>query len=831
MYLLVFLLLISGLVECHGSGNVDATLSRAVNGTFEFDVFNVTFPNETLVVTHLTATITAGARDCDNIVVRLGNASGAVENNGTVSVRVTFVNASSVRGSIFLVTCGNVTSDTVWVVAWTLETANASDGPFSGTVSVRANTVPPMLITSIVVNGWEPVAIFKNISFSPDLMATWDSFFFDGFEFQVLSPFTYFPVNLTLMDNTTEKSELLGPDQIFIGPSDGCKSFATCLKSISARITVSPGVRETAGTTKIRWAITMMKSVCSRFVWSTGVLYDGEKQSNMRKANFTGSVWGYPDRCRSYFPELFSRSSSMVFSSQDNTELYGNTKGWMGLKAGPDGVWRWQYPPYKGQRAYYTNWGPGEPRNVSQCVFNNYSIWETIPCEEPHWEYCQCIPTQKMYPYYGLIDVTFKVRPSIRDRIERISQVRQMVHDASVAVAIVSSALADGGGSLLQAGRTGLIVRLLECKANKMTSLSQSDHPTGVSVAVTGPEGSDVFAGSLVSNSVIVASTWCVHGTTIWLTGRSAKLGDNMAAQFYFPAHSIRVHMFFLQTVVTSSLFVLMNVSGTAWFVLALAILAADVGILLSLMWYVLNHSPPRAVYEEKDNPIPQAFAARLLWVMTYKTGTWTSSATYPGYHKQYDLLFDEYIPGRKWYLLVELLTSFSLAVVGCAPTENCNTLNSVATAILLFNVLAMGALWPFHTRRDRMASALCAFGNLMTMVLHGIAGWTHMDLEGLDMAADLAMLAVSIVAFVKAVCGALRLAKKVIESRGKPKEEEAPLEMPLVISAGPAPAEQAASERPVARGTSDCSSLPPVMVAGNQKDKKLTPQQVDFEL
>ena len=375
-------------------------------------------------------------------------------------------------------------------------------------------------------------------------------------------------------------------------------------------------------------------------------------------------------------------------------------------------------------------------------------------------------------------------------------------------MAIVASALADSGGALLlQAGRTGLIVRLLDCEANKMSSPSRSDHPTGMSVAVAGPEGSDAFAGSLVANAVIVASTWCVHGASVWITGRRAlnPPGVTVASQLYFPAHSIRVHMFFLQTVITSTLFVLMNVAGTAWFALALAILAADVGIILGLMWYVLTHGTPRVVYEEKDNPIPSALAPRLLWYMTYKTGNWTSTATYPGYHRQFDLLFDEYIPGRQWYLLVELFTTFALAIVGCAPTENCGTLNSVATAILLLNVFALGILRPYHTRRDMVVSALCAFGNLLTMVLHATKGWAHMDLEGagqgLDTAADLAMLAVSVVAVVKAVCGALRLTRKVMDSREKPKEE-APLEMPLVVDAG-----------------------------NKKRDNTLTPEQVAFEL
>ena len=339
-----------------------------------------------------------------------------------------------------------------------------------------------------------------------------------------------------------------------------------------------------------------------------------------------------------------------------------------------------------------------------------------------------------------------------------------------------------------------------------MSKLSRADHPTGISVAVAGPEGSDAFAGSLVVNAAIVASTWCVHGASVWLTGRrAANRGVNVAAQFYFPAHSIRVHMFFLHTIVTSSLFVLMDVSGVLWSVLALAVLAAELGIILGLMWYVLTHGTPRVVYEEKDNPIPSALAPRLLWYMTYKTGNWTSTATYPGYHRQFDLLFDEYIPGRQWYLLVELFTTFALAIVGCAPTENCGTLNSVATAILLLNALALGILRPYHTRRDMVVSALCAFGNFLTMVFHAIKGWAHMDLEGagqgLDTAADLAMLAVSIVAVVKALCGALWLTRMVMDSREKPKEE-ASLEMPLMVQAG-----------------------------NKTKNNTLTPEQVAFEL
>eukprot|EP00759_Apiculatamorpha_spiralis_P022687 PhF_6_TR26691/c1_g2_i2/m.38905 len=81
--------------------------------------------------------------------------------------------------------------------------------------------------------------------------------------------------------------------------------------------------------------------------------------------------------------------TTIVSKSQNDALVRANMTGWICAAEGHDMTSDWRCLLSSGGKVVYTNWGPGEPKNTTACIyFDQQGLWWTRPCNEEHYGIC-----------------------------------------------------------------------------------------------------------------------------------------------------------------------------------------------------------------------------------------------------------------------------------------------------------------------------------------------------------------------------------------------------------------------------------------------------------
>eukprot|EP00759_Apiculatamorpha_spiralis_P022102 PhF_6_TR26427/c0_g1_i2/m.38245 len=329
----------------------------------------------------------------------------------------------------------------------------------------------------------------------------------------------------------------------------------------------------------------------------------------------------------------------------------------------------------------YTNWAPGEPRYDS-----NDSQKVVIDPTFGHW---YVYPEQdSRYTYYKVT-----MMPEVTDALV-LDQNITVILDQNVTVNITESSSPlptpntppsrnnsgggrnnsrSGGGSLpskelatsitviasvanyaslspstsLMAQRSMLVYRLMLCRLQDLKGLDDFSHPSSVEIE------QDQYKGALVVNFGFVTFLFLFH--VAYYKTRGEITPESKAAASRFPSHSIRAAVFFVQSICVTTFYILAQPQyPTVWKFVAAVLFLVYFGFLIWAFLRAMNKFHAIFVVSSNDVP-PEFFVSKVIWHLTWSKGEWKDQPEYPGFHFQCGVLYNGFVPSRKWYLAVEV--------------------------------------------------------------------------------------------------------------------------------------------------------------------------------
>eukprot|EP00759_Apiculatamorpha_spiralis_P019708 PhF_6_TR25509/c0_g1_i3/m.35590 len=281
---------------------------------------------------------------------------------------------------------------------------------------------------------------------------------------------------------------------------------------------------------------------------------------------------------------------------------------------------------------------------------------------------------------------------------------------------VASSLTVASAAGATQAGKTSMLIRMMICPDPNEVTLDFMSSPVAENI---GDEFNvRVYLGALVENTYIsVAVVFCHFGSAVlwackrWYMEGSTEPFHVFLTNVRFPSLSLVAFMFFYQTQVTASLYIVVNSKNSGHRVLAAVLGVFWVGLVLGLTGYTIlfrfkaewrdikDHEADKD--ENIDNVVLQSLANAInthgKWVDAKVLGESSS-----GFCRRYRSLFEDFVPGRHWFTAVDVGFVTLLGVVASYEMETfteCVVLNITVTTIFLAYLVIAIWLRPYNNK------------------------------------------------------------------------------------------------------------------------------------
>jgi hypothetical protein len=375
---------------------------------------------------------------------------------------------------------------------------------------------------------------------------------------------------------------------------------------------------------------------------------------------------GGPDR----FDEIFARIS-----------IYESSTGPTGFMARSSNIWR------KGAIRVW---------NRTACVFVLQSDPGYFSMRDDTVQF-SFAPELFVLLHYNVTNPSMTLRKPFRGSLNEATK------ESTRAVASISALFSPVAG--LQASRSMMLMNLEACEQD-FGPLAFTSYPLGISL---GDEETRYLTGAAVLNPATLALFFVCHLVIVGITAIASSRGWAWATQILrFPNAFFVPALYLAGDSITAAVAVTLHGHKSQW-----RILGAVMTVLWTLLpagtaFLTLNRRLFAAVAVDESN----LYAKESLEHFVKGRFEWQDDPKRPeaaGFCRRFSLLFNPYKPSRRWFLVIEMLTSFFIACVGAVMPDDgdCTGVSIALLTIYVLYLFTLIAFAPYITPLEMLVALL----------------------------------------------------------------------------------------------------------------------------